>query len=432
MKKDPEQAFIETVNKEYSKCAACGECRMVCPVYGASGLEKNVARGRLSLAKALVDGDLELTDNIAESFENCLLCMACDTHCAGHVDMVDVVLKTRALLALKKGLPGIQALAFQALGADRKYQDAGAAAARLTQSLFMSKLPETSGLRLKLSLPQFAQLRQRLLPAMAEKPFIGKQDKVYDAEKHRQSILLFVGCASNYIYTGIANKTVQLLNRLGVGVIVLSGQGCCGAPVQAHADTKALIKLAGNNIQAFSKIVQLPIITICSSGGMMLKTAYPRILAETEIAAQALDISRRTMDISEYLVERIGIEQIKSQVKQKIPRTLSYHDPCHLGRGQRITSQPRALLQAVCEDYAEMPDAQACCGLGGTYGISHAEISEQILDKKISNIGNMDRVPSKLATGCPACIMQLTHGLYKNGLRIEVDHTVHYLWQALR
>ena len=79
-----------------------------------------------------------------------------------------------------------------------------------------------------------------------------------------------------------------------------------------------------------------------------------------------------------------------------------------------------------------MPDAQGCCGLGGTYGISHAEISEQILDKKISNIRNMNKVPSKLATGCPACIMQLTHGLYKNNLRIEVDHIVHYLWQALR
>lgn len=432
MKKDPEQEFIETINKEYLKCAACGECRMVCPVYAASGLEKNVARGRLSLAKALVDGDLELTDNIAGSFENCLLCMACVGNCAGHVDMVEVVLKSRAYLTSKKGLPRIQELAFKALGADRKYQDVGVAAARLAQFVFMSALPENSGLRLKLSLPQFAQLRQRILPALAEKPFIGKLDKVYEAEKQWQSVLLFVGCASNYIYTGIAQKTVQLLNRLGVGVIVLSGQGCCGALVQAHADTKALKKLAGNNIQAFSKISQLPIITICSSGGMMLKTGYPRIMAGTEIEAQALDISGRTMDISEYLVERIGITEIKSRVKQKISRTLSYHDPCHLGRGQQITAQPRDLLQAVCEDYVEMPDAQGCCGLGGTYGISHAEISEQILDKKITNIGNMNKVPSKLATGCPACMMQLTHGLYRNSLRIEVNHIVHYLWQALR
>lgn len=96
-----------------------------------------------------------------------------------------------------------------------------------------------------------------------------------------------------------------------------------------------------------------------------------------------------------------------------------------------MISQPRALLQAVCEDYAEMPDARECCGLGGTYGFSHPEISEQILAKKIKSISGMDRVPAKLATGCPGCIMQLTHGLNHGQIKMEVGHVVQYLCQAL-
>lgn len=431
MNKDPKRAFIETAHREYLKCAACGECRVVCPVYGVSGLEKNVARGRLSLAEALADGELELTDAIAESFENCLLCMACSSRCAGHVDMVEVVLKARAWLAHEKGLNRMKSLAFKALGADRKYRDAGFAAARLARFLLTSRLPDDSGLRLKLSLPQFAPLMERILPALPKKPFIGAADRVYGAEKQRQSVLLFVGCAANYLYTGIARKTVALLGRLGVGVAVLSGQGCCGAPVQAHGDGKTLQKLAENNIHAFSGIPELPIITICSSGGMMLKTGYPRFLAGTELEGKARGISLRTLDISEYLADEIGMDEIKRRVKHKIAGPLTYHDPCHLARGQQITAQPRRLLQAVCEDYREMPDAGSCCGLGGTYGISHAAVSEQILDKKISAIQSMERVPERLATACPACIMQLTHGLYKNGIRIEVNHIVHYLWQAL-
>jgi len=431
MVKDFQHDFVETVNKEFLKCAACGECRMVCPVYSVSGLEKNVARGRLSLAKAVADGKLELTANIQASFDNCLLCMACVKNCAGHVDMVEVVLKSRAFLSSKKKLPGVKNLAFKALTSKRKYLDVGFKGARAAQSVFMTDLPEKSGLRLKLSLPQFAELSKRVLPVLPEKPFIEKQDRVYEAKKEKDRVLLFVGCAGNYIYTGIAEKAVQLLNALGVSVVVLSGQNCCGAPVQAHADSKNLEKLAVENVQSFSKIPSLSILTICSSGGLMLKKHYTQILAGSELENEAMKISLRTMDISVYLAEQIGIDKIKSNIKQKISRTLTYHDPCHLGLGQNVTTQPRALLKAVCEKFEEMPDAHKCCGLGGTYGMSHSKVSDQILDKKIKSIENMKNFPALLSTGCPACIMQLQHGLYKKGLNVRVKHFVQYLWQAL-
>lgn len=427
MKKKIQQAFIETINREYLKCAACGECRMVCPVYGVEGVERSVARGRLALAKALADGDLELTDRVQSSFDNCLLCMACVENCAGHVDMVEVVLKSRAHVASLRGVPKVKALAFKALGTDRKYQDLGAAGARAVQSVCTAALPENSGLRLKL-----ARLNYPTLPPLAKRPFIGRQDRVYGADK-QQKVVLFVGCAGNYIYDTIPRKTVELFNALDVGVIVLSHQGCCGAPVQSHGDLRALEILAVNNVQVLSdsEFMDCPVVTICSSGGLMLKQHYPRILAQTPFESAAKELSCRTMDISQYLADQIGIDTIKSKIKQKIPHTLTYHDPCHLGRGQGVTAQPRALLKAVCDHYAEMPDAGSCCGLGGTYGLSHTDVSRQILDKKTKNIAAMDQVPARLATGCPACIMQLTHGVSRAIPGIKVGHTVEYLWQAI-
>ncbi len=427
MKKTIHQAFVETITREYLKCAACGECRMVCPVYGVEGFERNVARGRLALARGLAEGDLELTDRVQASFDNCLLCMACVENCAGHVDMVEVVLKSRAYVASQRGVPKVKALAFKALGSRRKYQDLGAAGARAAQSICTAVLPENSGLRLKL-----ARLNYSILPTLARRPFIGSRDRTYGSDKPKK-VLLFVGCAGNYIYDSIPRKTVALLNALDVGVIVLADQGCCGSPVQAHADSTTLETLAVNNVEVLSgsEFMDCPIVTICSSGGLMLKHHYPGILSQTQFETHAKDISCRTMDISQYLVDRIGIDTIKSRIKQKIPQTLTYHDPCHLGRGQGITAQPRALLKAVCDHFAEMPDAAMCCGLGGTYGLSHTDVSRQILDKKTDGFAAMDPVPSWVATGCPACIMQLRHGLSRVMPGITVGHTVEFLWQAI-
>ncbi|MBU1697195.1 MAG: (Fe-S)-binding protein, partial [Proteobacteria bacterium] len=365
------------------------------------------------------------------SVGNCLLCMACVANCAGQVNMVDIVLKSRAYMISEKSLSRVKALALKTLTCKRKYQDMGAASARAAQLVLMAKLPEKSGLRFKLSLPRFFEIRQKGLPPIAKHPFIGRQDREYKAAHQTQEVLLFVGCAGNYIYTQIAKKTIQLLNRLDVGVKVLSSQGCCGAPAHAHADTNTLETLAKNNIHAFSTPLKQPIITICSSGGLMLKKQYPQIFQGTRLAARAVAVSRRTMDISEYLTEQVGIEKIISRIKQKITLPLTYHDPCHLARGQQITAQPRALLKAVCHHYIEMPDAQLCCGLGGTYGITHTQISEQILGKKIQQVAGMTPVPAHLATGCPACIMQLTFGIENRALRVKVGHIVEFLWQAL-
>jgi glycolate oxidase iron-sulfur subunit len=427
MKKKIRQAFTETINREFQKCAACGECRMVCPVYGVEGFERSVARGRLALAKALADGDLELTDRVQASFDNCLLCMACVENCAGHVDMIEVVLKSRAYVADLRGVPRAKTLAFKALGTDRKYQDLGAAGARAAQALAMAAVPENSGLRLRL-----ARLNYPTLPPLARRPFIARQDRIYGADK-RQKVMLFVGCAGNYIYDSIPRKTVAVLNALDVGVIVLSHQGCCGAPVLAHADSTNLERLAVNNVQVLSdpQFLDLPIVTICSSGGLMLKHHYPGILSHTPLETAAKALSCRTMDISQYLADQIGIDRFKSRIKQKIPHILTYHDPCHLGRGQGVAAQPRILLKAVCDHFSEMPDAAMCCGLGGTYGLSHTDVSRQILKKKTDGLAAMDPVPSRVATGCPACIMQLSHGLARTISGTAVNHTVHYLWQAL-
>ncbi len=425
------KTFVDTVHREAAKCSACGECRMVCPVYGATGLERNVARGRLALAEALADGSLLLTPEIARAFESCLLCMACVRTCSGQVNMVDVVLKARACLSSRKIMPDIQTLAFQALTADRKYRDMGATTARKAQAVFMSGLPETSGLRLKLTLPRFKALGERLLPGLTPAPFISGRDQTYPALGQKRSVILFVGCASNYIYTDIAETSVQVLHHLGIGVIVPSGQCCCGAPVQARADTRTLRRLAGDNLRCLSGQPGIPILTLCASGGLMLKRHYPDILAGTALDGRAEEISRRTMDITEYLTEEVGLERIRSRIRRTLTDPLTYHDPCHLRHGQGVVSQPRAILRAICDQFLEMPNANGCCGLGGTYGLSHADLSMRILTEKTKKIAEMNPFPLELATGCPGCIMQLTHGCYQAGLRIRVRHTVQYLWQAM-
>ena len=163
----------------------------------------------------------------------------------------------------------------------------------------------------------------------------------------------------------------------------------------------------------------------------MFKYNYPELFKhDPEWKEKAKTLAAKTYDISEYLVDEIGLENIKPLIKKTFPRRVTYHDPCHLNRGQGIISQPRDLLKLACgSNFVEMGDADKCCGAGGLYGISHREISNKILDEKISKFERSGA--NELATGCPSCIIQLQGGVLKRNINTKVYHTIEILAKAM-
>jgi len=163
----------------------------------------------------------------------------------------------------------------------------------------------------------------------------------------------------------------------------------------------------------------------------MFKTLYPELFAQDpELSQAAADLASRTCDISEYLVHEIGLEAIAGQIVSPCGLRTTYHDPCHLKRAQGVSREPRRLLELACPDsFAEMKQPDRCCGLGGTYGVTHREMSKKIRNRKVQNI--LDVQAGQVATGCPACMIQLQDGLHQEAPKIRARHTIEVLAQAM-
>ncbi|NLE06945.1 MAG: (Fe-S)-binding protein, partial [Crenarchaeota archaeon] len=116
--------------------------------------------------------------------------------------------------------------------------------------------------------------------------------------------------------------------------------------------------------------------------------------------------------------------------QNKQPLKVTYHDPCHLVKAQKIKNQPRQVLQNIPGlEFVEMAGADICCGGSGTFGLTHYDLSMKILKRKIENVQNTGA--EILTTSCPSCMTQLSYGLREAESPIKVLHPVQLLEKAL-
>jgi glycolate oxidase iron-sulfur subunit len=216
---------------------------------------------------------------------------------------------------------------------------------------------------------------------------------------------------------------MQLLARAGCEVVVCP-HVCCGLPPYSYGELASTRELAGHNLKLLGDVEADYIVTDCGSCGRFLKR-YPELLAEAEgLRRQAERLATKVRDFTELL----------SQLPLPAPihppaQVITYHDPCHLGRGQGLTAEPRRLLrEAAGANLVELPDADWCCGGAGTYSLVHADRSGRILRRKVDNIAGTGA--SVLATACPACILQIRHGLRQSGLPVAVRHVAEIVAEA--
>jgi glycolate oxidase iron-sulfur subunit len=144
--------------------------------------------------------------------------------------------------------------------------------------------------------------------------------------------------------------------------------------------------------------------------------------AKPAVQEKVAVLAAKTLDISQFLVDKLGVAPLAwGPADGRVP--LTYHDPCHLKKSLGVAAQPRALLQAnPAYILKEMPESDWCCGCGGSFTLQHYETSAAIGKRKRDNIAKSGcRV---IATGCPACMLQITDMLSQAKLRVQVKHTV--------
>jgi glycolate oxidase iron-sulfur subunit len=233
----------------------------------------------------------------------------------------------------------------------------------------------------------------------------------------------FVGCLIDKIFPRIATAVLRVLDHHDVGVFLPAGQGCCGIPAISSGDRQTFLRLLRHNLALFEAGRFDALVTACATCTSTIKKVWPVMTADQpEAFRQRVDrLARKTEDISAFVVSRfdpvIAADHTGSATK------VTYHDPCHLKKSLGVSSEPRQLIQAnPAYRLVEMAEPDACCGMGGSFNLQYHDISANIGKLKRKQIA--DTGAAAVATGCPACMMQISDMLSRAGESIAVCHPI--------
>ena len=410
--------------EDFLSCMRCGLCSAVCPVYQELGIEPASPRGRIALIRAVAEGRLPVTKNLAQYIYGCLDCLACVNACPSGVRANELVSGAKVQINQEFPPPFLTKLALRNIAPFPKRLELSL----LPVYLYQQTRLQTVVHRLKVmnAFPEHWRDLEYLLPPLPRKSIRDQLKEVVPARgvrKHR--VGYFLGCAQDLIFTSTALATVAVLTRNSCEVIIPKEQKCCGMPHVGYGAIEQARELARHNIDVFTGVEV--IVTDCATCGSFTRGYAALLKDDPDYAESALAFSRKVRDITEFLNQNVNLRQDFGEIKGKV----TYHDPCHLARGQGVVSEPRRLLNLIPGlELVEMKEPDWCCGGAGTYLLSHYELSTKILDRKMVNIAttNADFV----ATGCPGCQLQLRLGVKRAGLKAQVIHPIELLNRAYK
>lgn len=219
---------------------------------------------------------------------------------------------------------------------------------------------------------------------------------------------LFVTCIVDTLYPEVGEAVVHILQRAGVDVEFPSDQTCCGQPAFNAGLRSEARKMAEHTIQVFEGSSGDIVIPSGSCTGMV-KHGYQELFADDpDWLKRAQNLADRTFELTQYLVDVLEIDNLKSEFNEKI----AYHPSCHLLRDVGIDEQPQLLLSKVQgAELIPLPKRDECCGFGGLFSIEHPEISKEMLDRKIENF--LSSGASVLVACDAGCVAHISGGLHR-------------------
>ena len=414
------------------QCMHCGLCLPTCPTYDATKLERNSPRGRISLMRAIADGQLEPTRTFADEMYFCLGCLACMTACPAGVNYAELFEHARAeaeqsgvLDSPKRSL--IRRFTLRWLFMDLSRLRLVGYLLRLYQQLGLQTFVRRSGL-LNL-LPKRLRELEAMTPNVQPKfsaELIAPLTPAVGQKKYRVAML--TGCAQDLIFSDVNRDTVEVLARNGCEIVTPREQFCCGSLHAHNGEWELAQQLARKQIDQFPPEQFDAIITNAAGCGSHLKH-YAKLLADDPVYQSRAELwDAKVKDIHEWLGQ-IGLTP--PPTANAPPQTVTYHEACHLCHGQKITAQPRQILRAIPNlALVELPESTWCCGSAGIYNLIQPEMATELLDRKLRHIKSTGA--SVVATGNPGCLLQIINGAKRENLPLRVVHPITLLAEAYR
>ena len=389
---------------------------MVCPVFQAGGKESLSARGRLHLLERL--DPAQASAAYAEILCQCLLCGACRSVCPRKLDPPARFLAARERLEKSAGSQVLlRAITGKALANPALL----ATIASLGRAL-LDRLPADSGLRLRLGLPQEETTRAPAPPETSgEKPA---------PPASALALAFFPGCYATHLHREIGTATERIAAAFtGNRPLIPTQHCCCGLAAENGGDLSTVRRLARQNILAFAGNT-LPILTSCASCYSQLRR-YPELFADdSEWREKAQAFAARLLEFSTFVAQAMEADPAFHFAAPATPRTVVYHDPCHLRFHARITDPPREILRSISGlRLAELPNGPQCCGQGGLFHLAQPELAEKIRGRLLDQLAQA--TPGLVTTTCSGCLIHIRQGLGHDPARPEVRHLAILLAELL-
>lgn len=234
-------------------------------------------------------------------------------------------------------------------------------------------------------------------------------------------ISLFATCMVDAMFPRVAVATTRILERLGHEVIFPENQGCCG---QMHVNSGYLadaLPVVRNHVHAFADAELI----VAPSGSCVASVRHQQPMVaraggDTGLAAEAVSIGARTWELSQLLSDVLGVTSA-AELGSWFPHTVTYHPSCHGARLLRLGDRQLDLIRTVEGiDVRPLPDAEECCGFGGTFSFKNPAVSGAMAGAKIRNITGSG---AGICTGGDtACLLHLGGAMEKRGVDKQTVH----------
>ena len=218
-------------------------------------------------------------------------------------------------------------------------------------------------------------------------------------------IIFWVGCAGSYDQRAkkITKAFVEILNKANVSFAVLGNEeGCSGDPAKRAGNEFLFQMQAISNIQVLNSYKIKKIVTSCPHCFNTIKNEYPELGGNYEVLHHTQFIS--------YLIDSRRLKVSGGSFKG---RKITYHDPCYLGRANKVFEAPRKLIEKLDAELVEMKPCKEkamCCGAGGAQMFKESEPGKEEVNIVRTQQALETSAPI-IASGCPFCNTMLNDGI---------------------
>jgi len=383
---------IDALRNIVYQCNRCAQCldfaqlgqAAKCPAYRGRPFEAYSSRGKLTLARALVDGVLDYDPDLAERIYSCTECRGCAENCFKYLDTTGIFRAMKEDLAERGLIPA-------------PFKEALEGEAGLDETHNVYRAPHAERLA-----------------------WLGDRSRI----DRPADTAFFAGCTSAYARQNMATDTAGTLDRLGIDYTILSDEWCCGHPYLAAGEADKARRTLEHTVALYEKLGVKRLVFNCPGCLKTFKHDAPLVLG------------RRLPFEPMHILEEIAYLADKGRLtfKPVSPKiTVTYHDSCTMGRWLGIYEAPRDLLRHIpgvsVREMRRNRGNAYCCGAGGLIRYSYTDISDRAGVERLREAEAT--AADVLVTSCPACLMQFQQTRNKLRSRMKIMDITELVWKQM-